>query len=61
MFTNGKRIATVLFGFCATVIILLALAPWIDWARHGDVWVANLAALPAVPGVLMLFGKSWFA
>lgn len=57
MFKNNPRIATALIGYCAIVVALLAVLPWIDWARHGSAWVLNLAGLPALPGVLLIAGK----
>lgn len=57
---KDQRIAAV-FIYCAIVIALMAVAPWIDWARYGNVWVANLAALPVLPAVYLLFRKQKFA
>lgn len=55
-----QRIAAVL-TYCLIVIALLALTPWIDWAKHGNAWVANLAALPVLPAVFLVFRKTRFA
>ncbi|HJW26335.1 MAG TPA: hypothetical protein VJ576_15685 [Rhodocyclaceae bacterium] len=60
MLKNDKRIAAV-FGYCATVISLLAVTPWVDWAKDGNAWVANLAALPALPAILLIFRRNRLA
>jgi len=57
LFKKDERIAAV-FTYCAIVIALLAVTPWIDWARYGNVWVANLAGLPVLPAVFLVFKKA---
>lgn len=59
-FKKDTRLAAV-FAYCFIVISLLAMAPWIDWASYGDVWVANLATLPVLPAVFLVFRKPRFA
>lgn len=60
LFKKDERI-TAVFTYCAIVIALMAVTPWIDWARYGDIWVANLAGLPALPAVFLIFKKSRMA
>lgn len=60
MFRTDQRIVAVLI-YCGIVIALLAVTPWIDWAKYGNAWVANLAGLPALPAVFLLFRKSRLA
>lgn len=57
MANNGKRLRVVLC-YCAIVVALLAATPWLDWAKYGDVWVANLAALPALLGIFLVYRRS---
>ncbi|MGE5492546.1 MAG: hypothetical protein ACM31P_14790 [Actinomycetota bacterium] len=57
---NDLRIVAV-FIYCAIVLGLLAVTPWIDWARYGNAWVANLAGLPVLPALFLVFRKSRFA
>lgn len=60
MSKEDKGIAVVL-TYCAIVIALLAVAPWIDWSKYGDAWVANLAGLPVLPAVFLILKKTKFA
>lgn len=57
MRSDDKRVLVV-FCYCLIVAALLAAAPWLDWAKYGDMWVANLAALPALPGLFMVYRRS---
>lgn len=50
---NSKKAAAALFSYCAIVVGLLAMTPWIDWSEYGSIWVATLAALPVVPGIVI--------
>jgi len=60
MLKHDTRIAAV-FTYCAIVIAMLAVTPWIDWAKYGNAWVANLAGLPVLPAVFLIFRKIRFA
>lgn len=60
MFKHDLRI-TAVFVYCAIVIAMLAVTPWIDWAKYGNAWVANLAGLPVLPAVFLIFRKIRFA
>lgn len=56
MFKDG-RAKLVVLCYCLIVAALLAAVPWLNWAKYGDIWVANLAALPALPGIWMVLGR----